>query len=140
MPRTLLLFTLLAIALACTGCENTLPATVSGTVTIDGEEVTGNVAGDVMFHPDGGGAMAMAPLQSDGTFAITTGSTKGLEPGLYNVTVTVVETEPEPPGGYQNAPAQKPLSASKYSDRDKSELTADVKPGENEFNFDVTSK
>lgn len=139
MPRILLL-TLLSLTLAVTGCENTLPATVSGAITVDGEAVTGNVAGDVMFHPDGGGAMAMAPLKSDGSFTITTGSTKGLEPGSYNVTVSVVETEPEPPGGYQNAPGQKPLSASKYGDKKTSGLTAEVVPGKNEFNFDVTSK
>ncbi len=139
MSRTLLPV-FLSLVVACMGCENTLPATVSGSVTVDGKVVTGNVAGDVMFHPDGGGAMAMAPLKSDGTFTISTGATKGLEPGLYNVTVSVVETEPEPPGGYQNAPAQKPVSHSKYGDKDTSGLTAEVKPGQNEFNFDLESK
>ena len=122
------------------GCESTLPATVSGTITIDGQPLTGHIAGEVMFHPTGGGAAALAPLESDGGFTVSTGSTKGLEPGTYDVTVRVAETDPEPPGGYESAPAQRPLSPGRYGIRDKSGLSADVKEGKNEFNFDLKSK
>lgn len=122
-----------------TGCENTLPATVSGTITVDGESLSG-VKGEVMFHPSGGGAMAMASLGKDGTYSINTGTTKGLDPGSYLVTVRVVRNEPAASGGNQGAPKQTPLASSKYGDRDKSGLTAEVKPGNNVFDFDLKSK
>ena len=131
---------MMLLLLALSGCEKKLPATVSGSITVDGEIPTGNLAGEVMFHPSGGGAMAMAPLLADGTYVISTGATKGLEPGSYDVTVRVVENAPEPPGGYQNAPAQKPLAPSRYGDKKKSGLNAEVKPGKNEFTFNLDSK
>ena len=140
MPRLCLHLVCAVFLVSFSGCENTLPATVSGKILIDGEGLTGNVAGEVMFHPSGGGAMAMASLKPDGTYAINTGSTKGLEPGSYLVTVRVVETAAEPPGGYQNAPGQKPLAPGRYNDRDKSGLTAEVKPGKNKLDFDLESK
>lgn len=118
------------------GCGGNLPATVQGTITIDGASLE-DVAGDVMFHPQGGGAMAISPIAADGTFSINTGATKGLEPGMYDVTVTVVRIE-RATGG-QNAPPQKVISPKAYSDRERSTLTADVVPGKNEFNFDLES-
>ena len=121
------------------GCGNQLPATVSGTITLDGQPLTG-VAGEVMFHPSGGGAMAMASLGSDGSYSINTGSTKGLDPGEYSVTVSVVRTAPEPDGGYQSAPGQTLISASRYGDKDKSDLKATVEPGKNVFDYDLGSE
>ena len=129
-------FLVLAIA---SGCGGKLPATVTGTITIDGEGLSG-VSGDVMFHPSGGGAMAMAPLKDDGSYEINTGSTEGLEPGEYAVTVSVVEIEPPPPGGYQNAPPQKAVAPRRYGDREQSGLSAEVVPGKNVFDFDLLTK
>lgn len=106
---------------------------------MDGENLTG-VSGDVMYHPSGGGAMAMAHLKDDGTYAINTGSAAGLETGTYKVTVSVVVIQPPPPGGYQNAPPQKLISPRRYGDREQSGLSAEVVPGKNEFNFDLQSK
>lgn len=140
MKRANVILLMMPFLVLSWGCEKKLPATVSGSITVDGETPTGNLAGEVMFHPSGGGAMAMAPLLADGTYVISTGATKGLEPGSYDVTVRVVENEPEPPGGYKNAPAQKPLAPSRYGDKKKSGLSAEVKPGKNEFVFDLDSK
>lgn len=115
------------------GCQDGLPAKVSGTITIDGEAVS-SVVGEVMFHPTAGGAMAMAPLNPDGTYSISTGATSGLEPGSYDVTVRVAEVQ-EATGG--NAPAQKNLSPARYGDREKADLSAEVTEGDNVFDFDL---
>ena len=58
------------LAMGLAGCQGSLPATVSGEVTIEGQAVD-SVVGEVMFHPAGGGAMAMAPLESDGSYSIS---------------------------------------------------------------------
>ncbi len=129
-------------ALVCVGCSKSLPATVSGTITIDDQPLTDrqNIGGEVMLFPSGGGAAAYAALAADGQYTVQTGAAKGLEPGSYKVTVRVVEIEPEPPGGYQHAPKQTLVSSPSYQDREKSGLTADIKRGKNTINFDLTSK
>lgn len=140
MPRAAIFCGL--AALACVGCENSLPATVSGTITIDGQPLSQreNIGGEVMLFPSGGGAVAYATLNSDGQYAVQTGATKGMEPGSYNVTVRVVEIEPEPPGGYQRDPKQTLVSSLSYQDHENSGLTADIKRGKNTIDFDLTSK
>ena len=129
-------------ALACVGCSNSLPATVSGTITIDDKPLTEkeNIGGEVMLFPSGGGAAAYAALDADGRYAVQTGGTKGMEPGNYRVTVRVVEIEREPPGGYQRVPKQKLISSPSYQDRENSGLTAEIEPGKNTIDFDLTSK
>lgn len=134
-------FTLSALGiLSCSGCSKSMPATVSGQILIEGQAPSGYLSGEVMFHPTGGGAAALAPLESDGKYTISTGATKGLEPGPYEVTVRVAETDPKPPGGYKSPPAQRMLSHGRYQIRGQSGLTADVQPGKNEIDFDLEAK
>ena len=47
------------------GCQPSLPATVSGQVTIDGEPLPegANTTGEVMFYPAGGGAPAYGEMK-----------------------------------------------------------------------------
>ena len=140
MLRVEILFCGLA-ALACVGCENTLPATVSGTIKTDGQPLSDrNIGGEVMLFPSGGGAAAYAALDTDGQYAVQTGGTKGMEPGSYNVTVRVVEIEPEPPGGFKRNPKQTLISSRSYQDREHSGLTAEIERGKNTVDFDLTSK
>ena len=123
------------------GCEKTLPATVTGTVTLDGQPLPerDTVVGNVMFYPSGGGAAAFGDVTSGGAYKVTTGSTSGLQPGEYVVTVTVSEMEPEPPGGYQNAPGQKRLTPARYNDRDRTPLRFEVSEGPNEIDLPLES-
>ena len=130
------------VTLACMGCQDSLPATVSGTITIDGQPLAEreNIGGEVMLFPSGGGAAAYAALATDGQYTVQTGAAKGLEPGSYKVTVRVVEIEPEPPGGYQHAPKQTLISSPSYQDRENSGITAEIKPGKNTIDFNLTSR
>ena len=141
MLRAAMLFCGFA-ALLCAGCGKSLPATVSGTITVDGQPLAEreNIGGEVMLFPSGGGAAAYAALAADGQYTVQTGAARGLEPGDYMVTVRVVEIEPEPPGGYQRVPKQTLISEPSYQDRENSGLTANIKRGKNTVDFDLTSK
>ena len=127
--------------LAATGCEQTLPATVTGTITIDGKSLPEgeNITGTVMFYPTAGGAAAFGDVTSGGAYRVTTGSTTGLEPGEYKVTVSVVEMDPPPPGGYQNAPGQKLITPARYDDRDRTDITVEVTAGKNLIDLPLES-
>lgn len=141
MQRIFALAFSLFFCLMLAGCSESLPATVSGVITIDGQQITedANVKGNLVFYPTGGGAAAFGDIYSGGKYKVTTGSTKGLAPGEYKVTVRIVEMEPEPPGGYQTAPPQKLLSPARYNDNEKTELTATVEEGSQTIDFDLTT-
>jgi len=130
------------LALAVTGCGNSLPATVSGTITLGGQPLPESdlISGTVMFHPTAGGAAAIGSVSTGGRYDIKTGSTRGLAPGDYRVTVRVVEIEPPPPGGYQNAPGQRLLTPRRYEDREKSGLQYAVTPGKNQIDLTLEAK
>ena len=141
MLKRLMLLAVVVTSLSCAGCGDSLPATVTGTVTIDGKPLpeNENVTGNVVFYPTAGGAAAFGDVSSGGKYKITTGSTKGLAPGEYKVTVRVIEIEPEPPGGYKAAPPQKLLSPPKYNDNEKTDLLVKVEPGSQTLDLDLTT-
>ena len=142
MARTLLLIVIVGIStLPNCGCQKTLPATVSGTIRIDGQPLPegSNIVGEVMLYPVGGGPAAYGTIGPSGQYIVQTGEATGLEPGEYKVTVRVAEVPPPPPGGYKNAPPQKLISPPRYQDRDQTELTADIQPGPNNIDLDLTS-
>jgi hypothetical protein len=123
------------------GCGKSLPATVKGTITLDDKPLREGpqIDGTVMFYPVSGGAAAYGSVTSGGKYAMNTGSTKGLEPGEYVVTVRVVEIEPPPPGGYNNAPAQKLITPARYEDRERTDLKAQVERGSNTIDLKLIS-
>ena len=130
------------LALLLCGCGESLPSTVTGKITIDGQALPDSegVTGNVVFYPTGGGAPGFGTVKSGGEYRLSTGSTSGIQPGNYKVTVRVVEIPPEPPGGHAAAPTPKPLSPPRYSDADKTDLEVTVTEGTNTHDFDLTSK
>ena len=118
----------------CGGPANRGPVwTATGTVTHQGDPVT---EGTVVFlHADGGYA-ASAALDSEGKYTMQSGD-RGKPAGAYRVSVvpaevpfepTDIDDQPPPPANPENIPQQ-------YRDPNTSGLTADVKPGENTFDF-----
>lgn len=140
--RFSLVLVLTICASAIVGCQKSLPATVSGTVTLDGEPLPEgpNYAGTIVLYPTAGGAAAYGQITKGGHYEVQTGTTQGLAPGDYKVTVRLVEIEPEPPGGYVNAPAQKLISPKRYNDRELTDLTKSIAEGANTIDLDLTSK
>jgi hypothetical protein len=122
----------IALALLTTvlisGCGQRLNE-VTGKVTLDGRTVPGM---EVRFEPKDPsiGTTAIGYTQADGTYTLHyPGDKTGAPAGEYTVTITGGEAETEGRPAVRVAP--------KYNSA--SQLTATVKPGQNTFNFDVTS-
>jgi hypothetical protein len=126
-------------ALVLSGCGNGL-SSVSGNVTLDGKPLRGSesVRVTVMFYPASGrGAPAAAIADENGEYAVATGSKEGLAPGSYVVTLSAVEFIPSNvPGGM---PGRKVLTPERYANAKESGLSADIKPGRNTFDFELSS-
>ena len=139
--RMAILTVVVAATWIASGCGSSLPATVEGVVTLDNQPFPndGEVTGNVMFYPVGGGAAAFGDVTSGGKYKVTTGGTTGLQPGDYVVTVRIIRIAPPPPGGYEAAPPQQLLSPAKYSDRSQSDLRASVHEGKNTIDLQLLS-
>lgn len=132
-------FCLLAVALTAVGCGG-MPATLSGKVTLDGSPVQadGEVSGSVFVQAKGmGGAPATGKIAADGSYQVTTGTEKGLAPGDYLVSVSLVRTIPSEREGYP--PWAEKLISPKYSSSKTSGLSVTVKPGSNEYDIALES-
>jgi hypothetical protein len=134
-----MLTTLLVIA--CTsigGCGDGL-ASVTGSVTFDGEPIAGgsDVHAMICFTPVGGGPPGIGEIDSYGHFSLATGSAAGIRPGKYLVSVSATKlipsTTPGMPGG------GRPLTPAKYSNPKESGLEADIQPGRNALDFNLLS-
>jgi len=133
-------FSLGALVLFFTaGCGNGL-ASVKGTVTLDGQLVNGGpeMYGTVSFYREGGGgATAVAIIDSSGGYELKTGAQIGIKPGAYQVAISVKKITS---GADQYAlPKATLISPSKYGSIQGSGLRADVKQGRNTVNFDLVS-
>ena len=130
------LFTILILSLTgCGGGGEPIPelAEVTGIVTMDGTPLSN---AKVIFEPqqaseNGRRRASSATTQSDGSYALEYNSdASGATPGSHKVMILKMPDNPDD-AGTQLVPA-------KYND--KTELTAEVKTGENSFNFDLKSK
>ena len=125
---------MIAAAVSSVGCGG-LPASVSGTVTVDGKPLE---KGRVSFMPAGGGAMATGVIESDGSYELSTNRMPGLETGQYNVSVVSREMVPNEDGG---PPQQgKYLAPKKYSSPSTSGLQFNVEKGSNTYDIELTSQ
>jgi hypothetical protein len=121
------------------GCDNNL-AYVSGTVTLDGVPVEGGpqLDGSVVFYrEDGSGAPAVGIIEEAGRYELATGTKHALAPGNYMVGVAVKKILPPSETGGLTRPQR--LSDPKYAKPEESGFRADVKPGDNTFDFAITS-
>ena len=120
------------------GCQPG-PTTVSGTITLDHQPISvpADGRGTVIFQPEGGrGTMSTGFLDSTGSFQLATGSSMEVAPGKYHVTVAVSQPAPKSENEEQG---NKWITPAKYASGRNSVLTANVKPGPNRIDFDLTS-
>ncbi|NLF08182.1 MAG: hypothetical protein GX594_09415 [Pirellulaceae bacterium] len=125
------------------GCGSSLPKTapVGGRVTYNGKPV---VSGTIVFQP-AQGRPAMGDIQPDGTYKLTTfESGDGALLGKHRVTIEARNASKPPPmegPDASNAPPKVEwLVPKKYSNADSSNLTAEVKSGQNNIDFDLPAE
>jgi hypothetical protein len=116
------------------GCPSGPPTgQVQGKVTFKGKPVTEGLV--TFLNPTEGGA-AEAEIKSDGTYVVQ----NPVVVGEYLVVITppihIVDTDP---GRSPPAPVEKPAPniPEKFRQQGTTTLKAAVKPGKNEFNFDM---
>ena len=136
--RPALLSTYLLLACAILGCSSDAKlARVHGTVKLDGKPLT---TGIVRFIPEGGRAAA-GEIQSDGTYSLgTLSQADGALIGMHKVAIIANDAAADMRPAYKarNQKA-KPLVPQKYMSAGTSGLTFEVKPGDNEANFELKS-
>jgi hypothetical protein len=116
---------------AATGCFGPNAASVSGTVTLDGQPLAG---GNVSFHPDGGsGAPAYGQSDANGRYSLSTGSDTGLAPGMYVAVVVATKEPPQPYDAKGGEIPPIPITPAKYADVSTSDLRVEVKAGRNDI-------
>lgn len=132
------LLAVVAIA-SCVGCGNGL-ASVSGTVTLDGNPLAGGggTRAVVYFYPEGGtGAPAVGLLDSSGEFTVSTGTSVGAKPGAYLVTVSASQLVGKDTPGFPRSARR--ITPPMYADPNASGLRVEVASGSNDCEFALES-
>lgn len=139
MIASRILFPLLALS-TLAGCGDGL-ATVSGTVTLNGNPIAGGpqMAGMVNFYPESGsGVSAVGMIDESGEYELKSGARNGVAPGAYLVAISVsritIPTNPD------DMPQPTLITPKRYASVTESGLRADVKPGDNTFDFAINSQ
>jgi hypothetical protein len=124
--RPLLSFVITGVALSGAGCAQDLNGKVTGRVTHKGKPVANAI---VMFLPQSG-VGAGGATTDDGTYELTSKALgDGARIGACKVAVLAAD------------PVNRPLGIpAKYTDPERSGLTADVQKGSNVFDFDIPEK
>jgi hypothetical protein len=137
------------LVLVTAGCGSKYPPTapVNGKITIDGKPVT---TGRISFHPVNGERPALANIQPDGSYSLTTFEDgDGALLGRHKVSIksTRIENAPSTPkdlkeeaefnakGLFSGKPHLVFLVDKKYYDDRTTDLEAEVKPGDNQIDF-----
>lgn len=122
------------------GCGDRL-ASVSGSVTLDGQPLAGGpeLSGIVQFVPEGGGGTpAIGYLDANGHYQLASGSRLGIRPGKYLVSISAAKIIPPAQPG--EAAGGRPATPRLYADPRRSGLTAEVRSGSNTFDFAILSQ
>ncbi|QDU53160.1 hypothetical protein [Gimesia panareensis] len=130
---------MLVLTFALSGCDQQTDqsptALVKGVISFQGKPLE---RGEIVFFPEGGARIAHGKIQPDGSYQLTTYE-EGDGALLGNHQITVVSERdmegvlPEDP----EASMEPSLIPTKYSLQKTSGLTAQVKEGDNEINFDL---
>lgn len=142
---SLLLVGVLSLVVGCGGDPNM--SAVSGTVKANGKAVSG---GEIMFYPQGGGRPSVGVIDLDGQYELTSKRKgDGAAPGPYDVTITVFKSSSNSSPSVAESVEDETeadmlmegervvwLIPMKYSELGTTTLTAEVKKGKNEINFD----
>ncbi len=126
------------LAVTAIGCGGTYDATVSGAVTLDGNQLS---RGTVAYHPVSGGPAAYARIGGDGSYSVQTGREEGLPSGEYEVTVVANEPPVEKQSNLGGPPAPgKPITPPWYRTKQSSGLRFTVEAGDNDINLELKSQ
>ena len=115
------------------GCGSKLPS-VGGMVTLDGEPLK---HGKVIFHSSEH-AQGVGEIQSNGNYRVKTGASRGLAPGIYQVTVAAFYTKPA--SNDMEEPIPVLLTPAKYNSVETSGFQVEIVPGSNRCDFELTGK
>lgn len=123
------------VSLLTAGCGSSYSlGTVTGTVTLDGKPLP---HATVIFSR-GQGRMSVGTTDEAGRYELQyTASEKGAEPGAHTVRITSQIDAVSGEGDLAAVEGRKELLPPRYNE--KTELTAEVKPGRNTIDFDLTS-
>ena len=125
--------------IALAGCGGDM-ATISGSVTLDGEPVGchENMSGMVIFQNTAGGPKAFAAIDGSGDYQVSAGSAKYIEPGEYTATVSVKEFLESADGDSQRI--TKLVTPKKYTSARTAGLRFNVEKGGNRIDLALTSE
>jgi len=133
--------TLIALIAALTGCGNADLGSVSGKVSLDGQPLPG---AQVSFMPSKGGGPSFGETDGEGNYTLThTSGSSGAVLGSHTVSI-VVEEEGEYDDSGSDEQGRLRITKDKPGKvparyNEQTELTADVKAGENTFDFSLKS-
>ena len=131
MSTKYILLSLLFCTAILTGCGGRQEATVSGTVTLDGQPLT---KGNVAFYPAGSsGTAATGTISADGTYTVATGQQAGLPAGDYVIKVVAADPPPD------DTTPPKLLTPEKYSRVETSPLKQTIVVGSNDVPLKLTT-
>jgi hypothetical protein len=139
--RNLLMMTLASLAMFGCGSDNRIAtAPVAGLVTYNGEPLK---IGSLLFVPVAGGPTAQGNIDANGNFTMGTyDMDDGAIIGQHKVMITAITAPggsglPEDVIGKDGAPVS--VIPDKFGDLEKSGLVIDVKSGDNDVDFVLTS-
>jgi len=130
-----------AVLGATSGCGGGDYGSVSGTVTLDGQPLSG---AQVMFMPDEGGGPSFGETDTSGKYVLTHNSgSRGAVIGAHSVAIEMGEDEEEydasgmDEGTLEEQQDEEKTLPARYNE--ESELTAIVEKGDNTVDFALTS-